>query len=361
VSLSRRSFVSLVSTASLGLGAEKPLPLPSEVYRYADPATEFPVFRLTDPAHTGLLPSFYTRCVSRHSSFLLYSSDRSGEFQAYRMDLKNGQSRQLTMVQQLLPATVTLVPDEKACAFAADGAIHLLNLGNAHQHEMYPVPQGYQLASGLAFSEDGQYAAFVEKKAGSYRLRLLNAAKGGAQTVLESAEEIADPTPRPKRAGILYRLGDRELHVVNFDGGQNQRLKVSPGGLGPALWSQDGRNVEYLNYPEDPHKLHTIREYTPDTNEDRLVSPTTQFVHFGRNSDASVFVGASGSKASPYLLLLVRAVQRELTLCEHKASDPRLVTPVFSPNSQRVFFQSDRHGKLAIYTMNVERLVEETE
>ena len=82
---------------------------------------------------------------------------------------------------------------------------------------------------------------------------------------------------------------------------------------------------------------------------------------FNRNGDSSVMVGASGSKASPYVLLLVRSVKRELTLCEHRASDPRQVTTLFSPNSQRIFFQSDRDGKMAIYTMPVDRLVEETE
>jgi oligogalacturonide lyase len=60
-------------------------------------------------------------------------------------------------------------------------------------------------------------------------------------------------------------------------------------------------------------------------------------------------------------LLLVRAAKRELTLCEHRASDPHLVSPIFSPNSQRVFFQSDKDGKLAIYSMVVDKLVEETE
>ena len=74
-----------------------------------------------------------------------------------------------------------------------------------------------------------------------------------------------------------------------------------------------------------------------------------------------MFVGASGSKASPYVLLLVRAVQRELTLCEHRASDPAIVSPIFSPNSQNVFFSSDQHGKPAIYRIAVDKLVEATE
>jgi oligogalacturonide lyase len=117
----------------------------------------------------------------------------------------------------------------------------------------------------------------------------------------------------------------------------------------------------YLNFPEGGKRLYNIREFDPDTNEDRAVANTSQYVHFGRNADASVFVGASGSKASPYVLLLVRSVKRELALCEHRSSDATEVAPIFAPNSQRVFFHSDRHGKKAIYSIRVERLVEETD
>ncbi len=74
-----------------------------------------------------------------------------------------------------------------------------------------------------------------------------------------------------------------------------------------------------------------------------------------------MFVGASGSKASPYLLLLIRAGKRELTLAEHRASDAALVNPIFAPNSQFVVFVSDRHGKPAIYWIAVDKLVSETD
>jgi oligogalacturonide lyase len=50
-----------------------------------------------------------------------------------------------------------------------------------------------------------------------------------------------------------------------------------------------------------------------------------------------------------------------LPLCEHRASDAAQVRPVFSPDSQRVFYQSDRDGKPAIYMVDVQRLVERTE
>ena len=56
----------------------------------------------------------------------------------------------------------------------------------------------------------------------------------------------------------------------------------------------------------------------------------------------------------------MRAARRELTLSEHHASDPRMVQPVFTPDSRNVLFVSDRHGKSAIYRVHVEKFVEAT-
>ncbi len=84
-------------------------------------------------------------------------------------------------------------------------------------------------------------------------------------------------------------------------------------------------------------------------------------MHFDVNRDTSVFVGASRNKASPHILLLLRTTQRELTLCEHRASDPATTAPIFSHDSQQIFFQSDKQGKPAIYRVHVERFVEKTE
>jgi oligogalacturonide lyase len=184
--------------------------------------------------------------------------------------------------------------------------------------------------------------------------------RGTATTLVEGEDEISDPVQRPRRASVLYRRADGPW-LVNFDGQRSVRLKLAPGQTGPFQWSPDGRTVLYLNYPEDRTKLNNLREFAPDSGEDQMIAPTTQFVHFGRNGDASVFIGASGSKASPHVLLLVRTVKRELTLCEHRASNASIVAPIFSPNSQRIYFESDQHGKPAIYSMQVDRFVAETE
>lgn len=360
MTLTRRLFVASFAGAGACLAADKGQAYPPEIKRYVDEATENIVIRLTDPAHQSWLPAPYNRAISRKSDFLIYSSDRSGPVQAYRLDLKNGQSHALTAEPDLHTASLSLTTDDREFAFLAGRSLYLARTNAEHTREVCRLEEGYDFGTGFSLSEDGLVSALVEQKPGMSRLRLITMRTGAAVTIVESADPISDPQPRPKRAGLLYRKAD-ELWVVNYDGGQNRKLRIASGGLGTALWSGDGRAVDYLNIPVDRKQLNNIREFTPDTNEDQFVSATSQFATFNRNSDTSVFVGASGSKASPYMLLLVRSVKRELTLCGHRASDPRQVTAFFSPNSQRVIFQSDRDGRMALYSIAVDRLVGETE
>ena len=354
---SRRVF--LATIPGLGFAATKGSLLPSSVSRYADPTTEFPVFRLTDPKHTSALPPHYARAVSHKGNFLVYASDASGSMEAYRLDLKSGEARLLTDAENFDPACFTLLADDRSFCYVDGGRLFLSSLTSLRPRQVYRAAEGYQ-PMGLSMTDDGVFAGLVEKKGSQYRLQLIRMLDGMATTLAEDDEEFSDPMPRPRRASVLYRRAGG-LWLANLDGKQNYRLRIAEGEALAAAWNPDGKSVLYLNVPADPRKLRNIREFTPDTNEDKAVSDTTQYACFERNADGSVFVGASSSKASPHVLLLVRAVHREFTLCEHRASNPAMVSPIFSPNSQNVFFLSDQHGKPAIYRIAVDRLVEATE
>jgi oligogalacturonide lyase len=356
---SRRLFLASIPGVCVAATAGKGSLSPSVLTRYADPTTEFPVFRLTNPEHTSALPSHYARAVSRKGNFLLYSCDESGTTQAYRLDLKTGQSRLLTDAENFDPACLTLMADDRSFCYVDGGRLYLSSLTSLRPRQVYQAPEGYQ-PTGMSITDDGLSSALVEQKGSHYRLQLIRMMDGMATTLVEADEEISDPAPRPRRASVLYRRAGG-VWLANVDGKQNYRLRVADGQVLSATWTPDGKGALYLNVPPDLHKLRNIREFTPDTNEDKAISDTTQYACFERNVDGSVFVGASGSKASPHVLLLVRAVGRELTLCEHRASDPSKVSPIFSPNSQNVFFTSDQHGKPAIYRIAVDKLVETTE
>jgi len=357
----RRTFLATLATSALHGQTEKAKSFPSEWKRYSDPATEFEVTRLTDPAHSSQLSAYYNRSLSKRNGFLLFSSDRTGSSQAFRMDLKSGECRQVTHGENLDGASLTLMPDDNAfCVF--DGpTLRQIGIGTQRDRPVYRVADGWTRGPGASVTGDGVSAILAEVRDQKSRLRRIGVATGVATTVVETEFPAEHPVARPRRAQILYRQGDEALWLVNFDGQQNRRLKTAPdGAIGPAFWSPNGRTVLYLHIPVDKTKLISIRENTPDENLDKPVSPTSQFAHFGCNGDTSVFVGASRNRNSPHILILLRMTRRELTLCEHRSSDPSLVTPIFSPDSQRVFFQSDRDGKPALYRVRVERFVEET-
>lgn len=330
--------------------------------RYLDEATEFQVYRLTEPSYTSTLPGLSGRPISRNSGTLLYASDRTGSFQAFRMDLKRGDVEQLTDTKDLNPTSLTFLPDSRSCCFFAGLVLYVVSLGNLRERPVYTVPEGWEPASGLHAAADGTHAIFPERRAnGSSRLRSVTLGQGAARTIVEAPFEIADPVERPQHAQILYRQAGKGRWLTTTDGAHNTELKLAPGGIGPAFWAADGKTLLYLNFPEDPKELNAIREFAPESQTDKLVAKTSQYVAFAPNRDGSVFVGASRNAASPAILIMLRIVRRELTLCEHRAAHPERVSPLFSPDAQRIYFQSDRHGKPALYALHVERLVERIE
>jgi oligogalacturonide lyase len=359
---SRRSLL-IAGLAGTRLAAQglKGTTFPSDWRRYSDPTTELDVYRLTDPAYSSTMPAYYNRAIARSSGWMLFCCDRGGSPQAFHMDLKGGQTRQLTEAQELDGASIALLPDNRSFCYFAGRSLQIANLATSRERRLYQVPEGWDRGAGMSVSPDGTHAAFVERRGQGSRLRLVTLSQGAARTVLEAPVEMGDPIARPGRAQILYRQADEALWLVDSDGKHNRRLKLAAGRVAAANWAPDGKTILYLNIPEDRTQLNAIREYAPDSDSDKLVAKTSQFAHFGFNRDTSVFVGASRNAASPDVLILLRVTRRELTLCEHKASHPETVAPVFAPDSQRIYFQSDRDGNPAIYCVHVEKLVEKTE
>ncbi len=352
------SLTSLVTKSTAAESTPRGRALPSVAVKYLDPATEFVIVRVTDPQYNALLPSGGTRPLT--SRAMLYASDMTGRWEAFRMDLRTFESRQLTDHEALDPQSVSFQPGGKGFWHFDGGRLIETAFSNGKMREIYRSPDDFDKMPGAGYADDGRAAVIVEKGANGSRLRLLDLTRGSAQTLVEEREEIGDPLVRPKHGSALYRVGTARW-LVDFASGEKKRLALAEGEVPQCQWTAGGHSLLYLSHPPDARKLAEIREFVPESGSDAVVAETSQFVRFFANLDASVFAGASGSKASPYVLLLARTVKREFTLAEHKASDPRMVAPMFTPNSQSLLFQSDRHGKPAIYWMAVEKFVSETE
>jgi oligogalacturonide lyase len=181
--------------------------------------------------------------------------------------------------------------------------------------------------------------------------------------VLLAGEELAGPIVHSVQPALAY-LSNGALYTTKLDGLKPVALPTEPGRVLDVAWSpameRDDLRLLYL-HADAAGRTVNLREYDMNARRDRLVALTSQYAAFSPNADASVFAGASFSKAQPHVLMLVRSVGRELTLCEHQSPDATKVTPLFTPDSQQIFFASMREGKPAIYSIAVEKLVEATE
>jgi oligogalacturonide lyase len=348
---SRRRFLALAAAGRL---------TPPEWKRYADPATELEVVRLTDPAFTSGMSAPHLRQFTRRSDSLLYWSERAagdspGPRQAFLLDLKMGGSRQLTDAATLDISSLSLSTDDRSALFFDGPSLYETLLTSTHPRELHRVPDG-ATRKGFAIGMDGSLL-FAERDKG--KSRIISVLRQITRRVAETDQEIDEVMARPRRMQVLYRAAG-QLWLVNSDGTGKLPLKTEPGQTLDARWIPSGRTVIYLHVPDDPKELVTLRENSPDEGTDRVLAKTSQFISVYPNADASVFTGASRSKANAYVLILLRVARRELTLCEHRASDPAMVEPVFTPDSQSIVFVSDRHGKPAIYQVRVARFVEET-
>jgi oligogalacturonide lyase len=210
-----------------------------------------------------------------------------------------------------------------------------------------------------AFSTPAGAAEMVVVRRG--RLEQLTA---GATPLAEEVVPHCLVRPGGKGCFFVRDTADagREFWYVPLAGASAEKpVLLAQGHITNPFWSPDGQSLLFLRDVQTPTALLSeIHEVVPESGMERRVDPTSQFAAFAPNGDASVFVGASRSKAQPTVILLLRSPQRELTLCEHRASHPADACPVFAPDSRRVYFQSDRQGKPALYSVNVELLVDAT-
>jgi len=328
-----------------------------EWQHYSDPATEFDVLRLTGPAFTSGMTAPHLRQFGRRGEWLLYWSERDGTRQAFQLDLRMGGSKQLTAAASLDPASLSLAPDERSFFFFDGSSLNETVIGGLHTREIYKVPDE-AVRTGMTVTAEGS-VLFAERLNGQSRIIRVTRQHTPPAPVDRPQGAVDLLMARPRHAQLLYR-SDAGAWLINNDGSGKRPIKLAPGQTGEMLWTPSGRTLTYLHIPDESTQLVTLREYSPDDDADHEVARTSQFATAAPNGDASVFVGASRSKATAYVLLLLRVTRRELAICEHRASDPRMVSPIFSPDSQSVFFVTDRDGKPALYSIRLEKFVEQT-
>lgn len=367
---SRRRLLSAAGCAGLMLAVSsqelkaepgKGETLPADWGRYSDPSTEFEILRLTRPAYSSNLPAPPGRAIARHNEFAILATDRSGSMQLQRVDLKSGQSRILTSASSLNPNAFALSFEDRAVYYLDSASLFSVSIGSQHVTQLWDSSLPLVGTTSLAPAEDGTALWFAANSKDGVLMKVRLGSKPEVLEVVRHGAPMLEPTPNPRRALVAWRCADGSAWLCEQEGGNKRHLETPVGRVLQVIWSGDGQSLLYLHDPGLQGESVSIREQEVDSRADRLIAKTSQFACFARNANASVFAGASRSKASPFALLMLRITRRELTLCEHRSRDAAASAIEFSPDSQRLFFQGDKEGHMAVYSIKLERLVEKTE
>lgn len=355
--LSRRTFLAAAAAspafATSGKGDEQP----GDAQRFLDAATEFEILRINALEHNAWLPYPEHRAFTRKADSLIFASARDGSIQLYRHDFKPNKIRQLTGVSALDKDTFTLAAGDKFILYIDGRRIIQAGFSNLREKILGDIPDGWAASPRLAVSDDGMSVLLASSQGAKTRIFI----PGRTATMLAEFDTPCDAfLYRPRRSAAAVLTAGKAF-IVTLDARPPKPLKTAPGQVLHAAFSPTGDTLIYLLKPEEKGRLHELREINPESGADSLIAKTSQFGAFALNGDASVILGASASLAAPHLLLMVRSVKRELTLCEHRAPSALQARPQFAPNSNRIAYQTDRHGNSVLYAMNVERLVEPTD
>ena len=365
---SRRAFLAAgLPALQIGRAAGKGQQFPGEARRYPDPLTDREVWRLTGLANPHFLPPNHQRFAAQKNGFLLLAGRRTGDTQIYRLELPSGRMAQLSQGPGLAPFSICLAPDEKSLFFLQNGTLKHMGLRTLREREIHRIEDGWRATGEMSVSIDGRYAAVVVEDGKSlYRIVVVETLKGKNWVVAEDKVRLVRPQLRPKRDQVLYsQQQPARLWLVNLDGKQKQSVRPRQGDeeIGPEYWTGDGKLLGYSHYPDQTRRRATLRTFSPDTREEKTLAKCTQFWSAMGNADNSAIVGESRSKAGPNIYVLFPLIEREITVCEHFSSrsgeevEPR---PAFSPDSQWIYFTSDREGAPAVYRAGVADWVEKT-
>jgi oligogalacturonide lyase len=382
-------------------GRGKVLQVRGEIKEYKDPKTGARVRRLTGDGSSNVHPYFTSWAfIGNNADNTILTSNRSGSYQWYLLDIPAGRLVQLTASQKTSPNMACVA--KSGWLFYFDGlALHSVKIDTLEDRELYRVPAGFRPALPTCTS-DGRYVAFaycqetaLSTETGRIYATMheryyqhphsvvmrIDTQKGDAVAAWGEPTWISHTLIHPTQPNLIVfchegggTCVDQRMWIVNLD--DMQMRKAAP------LYPQrPGESCvhEYFTQQGDVGFQYTLdrpggarEEYNAFIRPDgtwirQYLFPGQRPGHIQSNSDNSLVVGdraflsAGDKEGGNYMSLMTHANGRVQVrrLAWHGTSWRTQNShghPSFSPDDRWVIYNSDAEKSDNVYMADVQSL-----
>ena len=210
----------------------------------------------------------------------------------------------------------------------------------------------------MGLHDDGRLI-LVEQNGAALCSALDRVRKRAFETLLETDSAIDLLRPRPHGNALFYRK-DGKFWLYDYEKRAEREIHTDPGdGIPCFFWSADGKSLVYLCAPEGGRGVQ-LREHFPDSGEDKLICPTSQFANFAANRNGLCLPASAAARFRPTFCCCCasrggsypgRPPGRFPCGCGH----------LLHPRQPADLLPRNRSGKCCIYGIPADKLVEPTD
>ncbi|MGW5361142.1 oligogalacturonate lyase family protein [Actinopolymorpha pittospori] len=315
---------------------------------------------------------------------LLFASDRGGAANLYSLDLRSGEFRQLTDLEEPRGAgsgsfqSTSVNPRRAEAYFWRQGGLFAIDLDTLEERLLYTVPAGFRGGGQTNVTADGAYvcvnigqdmsdrfrmdlgAGYVgmaEYWAANPRCQVLRIPTQGGEAAVVWEEEswIGHINTSPTRPNLLtfchegpWHKVDHRIWMLDLDTGDAWKLRPTAPRerVGHEYWFTDGEHVGYHGWTEGGSAFHGAVRYDNTAVGEYPLSHTSMHFH---SNDLNLIVG-DGNRNLPRLLLwrlTETGFEGPRVLLRHRGSfhiQAVHVHPRVSPDGSQILYTTDARG-----------------
>lgn len=246
--------------------AEVPGPIGSIVYT-SDESGNFEVYhmninshetvRLTDNTSEETTPFYFP--PARFG----FVSEKNGKYQIYTMDLDGSEQKTWKKNDARILVTPSVSPDGKKMAYAVqsndkNSNLYLSNLDGSEEERLTNSPG---MEWDPSWSPDGEQIVFSHNVGDRWHINVINISDGQVTSLTDNTFYNGRPRWSPDGSLILFesdRDGDWEIYVMDVDGRNTRAITENSTGDWLARWSPDGQWIVYVSNRDGDDEIYII-------------------------------------------------------------------------------------------------------